>query len=146
MARLLHSLLSPHADPPEGARRLDGWPRALRVSLRAAHVLGAGVVTGGVVFGVESVELEPWLILLVAAGGAALVFDVIESPAFLIQTKGVVVVAKLVVLGVIVASGSGDWLLAPILFASVLSSHAPSAIRHRVLLFGDRFEGRSSNG
>ena len=123
-----------------------GWQRWLKITLRASHVLGAAIVAGGVVLGVTGEELEGWLFLLVGSGVAVLAFDVAESPAFLIQTKGVVVLLKLAVLAAIVVSGSGDWLLAPILFASVVSSHAPSGLRHRVLVFGDRVRGRSSNG
>lgn len=138
---LLESLLAPGREA-----KLGGWSRGLKISLRAAHVLGAGVFAGGVVLGVASEDLEGWLWLLVGAGAAVLVFDVLESPAFLVQTKGVVVLAKLAVLVSIVISGRGEWLLAPILFASVVSSHAPSAVRHRVWLFGDRVRGSSSNG
>ncbi len=141
MSQFLQSLLG-----PDRGGKLGGWGRGLKISLRAAHVLGAGVFAGGVVLGVASEELEGWLLLLVGAGAAVLVFDVLESPAFLVQTKGVVVVAKLVVLGAIVASGRGEWLLAPILFVSVLSSHAPSAVRHGVWVFGDRVQGGRSNG
>lgn len=125
---------------------LAGWQRGLKISLRAAHVLGAGVFTGGLVFGVSSEEMEGWLLLLVVAGVLVLALDVMESPAFLIQTKGVVVVAKLAILGGIVWSGEGEWLLAPILFVSVVSSHASSGVRHRVLVFGDRVRGSRSNG
>ena len=139
--RALQSLLA----PGEGTS-LAGWQRGLKISLRAAHVLGAGVFGGGVVLGVANDELEPWLLLLVVAGVLVLALDVIESPAFLIQTKGVVVLAKLAILVGIVVSGEGEWLLAPILFASVVSSHAPSGVRHRVLVFGDRVRGSSSNG
>ena len=139
--RALQSLLA----PGEGTS-LEGWQRGLKISLRAAHVLGAGVFAGGVVFGIDSDQLEPWLQLLVIAGVLVLALDVIESPAFLIQTKGVVVLAKLAILAGIVVSGEAEWLLAPILFVSVVSSHAPSAVRHRVLVFGDRVRGSSSNG
>jgi len=131
---------------PGRAEKLGGWARALKISLRAAHVLGAGVFAGGVVLGVASEELEVWLLLLVAAGAAVLLFDVIESPAFVIQTKGVVVIAKLAVLAAIVATGVGEWLLAPILFVSVISSHAPSSVRHRALILGDRVRGSRANG
>ena len=141
MRQGLHSLLAPDEEASPG-----GWPRWLKISLRAAHVLGAGVFAGGVVLGVASEDLEGWLILLVGSGFAVLAFDVIESPAFLIQTKGVVVLLKLAVLAAIVVSGAGEWLLAPILFASVVSSHAPSSVRHRVLVFGDRVRGSSRNG
>ncbi|MQC83165.1 MAG: hypothetical protein DWG75_02800 [Chloroflexi bacterium] len=131
---------------PEGRGSAGGWQRVVKISLRAAHVLGAGVFAGGVVLGEPSADLEGWLILLVGAGAAVLVFDVIDSPAFLIQTKGVVVLVKLAVLALIVVSGAGEWLLAPILFASVVSSHAPSSVRHRVLIFRDRVHGGHANG
>ncbi len=141
MFRALQSLLA----PGEGTS-LAGWQRGLKISLRAAHVLGAGVFAGGVVFGVANEDLQSWLLLLLVAGALVLLFDVVESPAFLIQVKGVVVLAKLIVLGGIVVSGEADWLLAPIVFVSVVSSHAPSGIRHRVLVLGDRVHGSSSNG
>lgn len=139
--RALQSLLA----PGEGDG-LEGVQRGLKISLRAAHVLGAGVVTGGVVFGVASEELEGWLLLLVVAGVLVLTLDMVESPAFLIQTKGVVVLAKLAILAWIVLGEGEDWLLAPIMFVSVVSSHAPSSVRHRVLVFGDRVRGSRSNG
>jgi hypothetical protein len=75
--------------------------------MRAAHVFGAGVFSGGVVFGVASEDLEIWLWLLVAAGVA---------------------------------------LLVPILFASVVSSHAPASVRHRVLVFGGRVRAGGHDG
>ena len=64
------------------------------------------------------VTMATLLLLLLVAGVLVLTLDVMESPVFLIQTKSVVVFAKLVILGGIVASGEGEWLLAPILFAS----------------------------
>ena len=131
---------------PSETTSLSGWQRGLTVSVRAAHVLGAGVFAGGVVLGVASEDLEVWLWLLVGAGVALLVMEVVESPAFLIQTKGIVVLLKLAVLAGIVLTGTGEWLLAPILFASVVSSHAPASVRHRVLVFGGRVRAGGHHG
>jgi len=91
-----------------------------------------------------SEDLEGWPQLLVVAGVLVLTLDVIESPAFLTQTKGVMMLAKPALLGGIVVSGKGEWLLTPILFVSVVSSHAPSGVRYRVLVFGERVRGKAA--
>jgi len=125
------SLLFP--DPP---REFPGR-RGLKIVLRAVHVLCVALYVGAVAFAPDAVC--PWLWAAVGSGVALLLLDLHETAAFLCQVRGLVLVAKIAALGTLHLFGEYQiWLLGGLVVLSVLSSHAPGSIRHRVLFGGVR--------
>lgn len=130
------SLLFP--DPPRG------FPgrRFVKIVLRGAHVLCASLCLGAYAFGAEGRGL--WLAAAIVTGIAILALDLHESAAFLLEVRGLVVLGKLVALMFLPEGGA--WLLGAIVLVSVVSSHAPGSIRHRVVLRRGRVHAAQSRG
>ena len=125
-------------DPPRGFR----GRRLLKIVLRGTHVVCAALCLGAYAF--DAAERVPWLVATIATGLSILALDVHESAAFLLEVRGAVVVAKLVALAVLPAGG--PWLLAAIVLVSVVSSHAPSRVRHCVLVARGRVRAAATHG
>lgn len=137
----LRSILFP--DPP---RELP-FRRGLKVSLRAAHVLCAGITTGAFVLGVADDARRAWLTATIASGTAILLLDLHESAAFLVQVRGLVLALKLGLLALALSwPAAAPWLLGGLIVLSVLSSHAPSRVRYFVLLGRGRIAPSRSKG
>lgn len=139
-------------DPPRDFR----GRRALKILVRAIHVLAAGVFTGahllaGGAAGVHALaSADPtgaWRQLLIASGLAILALDLFESAAFLLQVRGLVVVIKIALLLALPALGAhAGGVLAAIVVASVVFSHAPSRVRYFLLAGRGRIRGASTKG
>lgn len=137
----LRSLLFP--DPP---RELP-FRRGLKIVLRAAHVLCAGITTGAFVSAAAADVREAWLTAAIASGAAILLLDLHESAAFLVQVRGLVVALKLVLLALALAwAAAAPWLLGGLMVVSVLSSHAPSRVRYHVVFGRGRIVPSRSKG
>jgi hypothetical protein len=120
----MRTLLFP--DPP---RSFPGR-RSLKIVLRGVHVVCAAFCLGAYAF--DTAERLPWLVAAIVSGLLIVALDLHESAAFLLEVRGLVVMGKVVALALLPAGGA--WLLAAIVFVSVVSSHAPSSVRHRVVL------------
>jgi len=122
--------------------------RTLKILLRAAHVLCAGVLTGAYFLQAEPAQAGPWVTATLASGAAILLIDLHESGAFLLQLRGWFVVAKLggVALVPRIEPDAATWLLGGILVASVISSHAASRLRYFIPLGGARVRGARTKG
>lgn len=121
--------------------------RGLKVLLRSAHVLCAGVFVGAHVFGADAVQRTPWLVATLATGFAILLLDLHESAAFLLQVRGAVVLVKLAVLALLPQFGEYQAaVLCALVVVSVCSSHAPSRIRYAVLVGRDKIARGRSKG
>jgi hypothetical protein len=119
----------------------------VKVGLRAAHVLCAAGLLGAVLFQVEDARGDPWLQAALLTGALVLLIDLHESCAFLLQVRGVVVLAKLGLLAALPALGAArPWVLSGLLLISVVFSHAPSEVRHRMLVAEGRIRGGRSRG
>ena len=136
MGPRLGTLLFP--DPP---RDFPGR-RLLKIGLRAAHVVCASLCLGAYAFDVG--ERVPWLLAAIGSGLLIVALDLHESAAFLLQVRGLVVVTKIVALAFLPQGGA--WLLAGIVLVSVLSSHAPGSVRHRVLFGRGRVRAAETHG
>ena len=131
---------------PETPRAFPGR-RGVKILLRSAHVLAAGVLCGAYVFGVGLPARTPWLIAAVVSGLLIVLLDLYESGAFLLQVRGLVVAVKIATLVALPwVSDYAGWVLAAIVVVSVLSSHAPAKIRYYVILGGGRITGAGSRG
>lgn len=136
-------------DPP---RELPGQ-RLIKICLRAVHVLCVGLLTATYLLelGAEPERLaaarETWLTATIASGGAILTLDLYQSGAFLLQARGAVLFLKLGCL--LFLSHLGDAagvVLAGLIVISVISSHAPSRWRYRVLIGAGRVRGADTPG
>ena len=141
MSDRLSSLLIP-PQPREFPGR-----RALKILLRAVHVLSAGILTGLYVIDAADALRDQWLMGAVGSGVLILLLDLHESGVFLLQVRGLVVIGKIGVLATLpLFDGQAGWVLAALLVASVLSSHAPATIRYLVVFRRDRFKGAETKG
>jgi hypothetical protein len=111
--------------------------RILRTALRTAHLIAAGALYGGHVYGVEAERLVPALAAVLATGGAFLGLEVYQSSIWLIQVRGVATLAKLAM----VAAVALFWeYRVPLLTFAVIvggvSSHMPGRWRYHSVLHG----------
>jgi len=136
----LRALVFP--DPPRAFR----WRRGLKISLRAVHTLCASVLVGGALLAVDPGRSSAWAAGTAISGLALVLLDLHESGAFLVQIRGLVVLAKIALLATLPWLRWQPALLAAALLLSVLSSHAPGRVRYLVLLGRGRITGGCSNG
>jgi hypothetical protein len=131
--------------PPE-PRRYPGQ-RWIKMIARAAHVAFAGIYLGAFVFGVEPVSRWPWFLAAMLSGLLMFCLDLYESGAFLLQLLGTVTVVKLVLLSFLPSFGAaGVWIVAVVVFCSVISSHAPSSFRYFLIYGRGRIKAAETRG
>jgi len=113
--------------------------RTVRIGLRALHILTAGTLIGGHIFAQPTESLLPWLLGAIVTGSLLLLTDLHASCAFLLEARGVAVVAKLIVLGLVaIFPDHAVVLLVSVVAVCSIKNHLPKRYRHRVLLFRDR--------
>lgn len=126
-------------DPP---RRLP-HARAWNVASRTVHLVAISVLVGGHVFAISAGELEPWLWVAMASGGALIAIEVYPSFDWLAQGSGLFVLAKLALLALVPFTWA--WRV-PILFAVVVlagvGSHMPGRYRHYSLIYRRNMKGK----
>jgi hypothetical protein len=121
--------------------------RAVKIALRALHVMTSGVAVGSYLFAVPDPLRSQWLIAASASGVAMLLVDLHESGAFLLQVRGLVVLVKIVLLGLLPLGGPAQgWILAGLVVFSVLSSHASSRVRYQIVFARGRVKGAETKG
>jgi len=131
---------------PARPRTLAGR-RGLKISLRAVHALCAGVLVGGLLLAVEAERIGPWIVGTAISGLAILFLDLHESGAFLVQTRGLVVMGKIALLAALPLLGASRPLLLTVaLLISVVSSHAPSSVRYFLVIGRRSISGSRSKG
>ncbi len=131
---------------PETPRRLPGH-RALKILLRGAHTLCAGVLVGAWLLEASAADRTWWLWAAVLSGCAMLLLDLVESGADLLQVRGAVLLLKVALVAGIGHYGAATGpLLAGLFVLAVVSSHAPSKLRYHVLVGGDRVTGATTKG
>ena len=131
--------------PPE-PRRYAGQ-RWIFITARAIHVLLSGVYLGALVFHVEPATRLPWFLATLFSGFLLICLDLYESGAFLLQTRGLVVAGKLILLAFLPRFGAAAvWVLAIIAFVSVFSSHAPSRFRNFLIWGRGRIKAAETRG
>jgi hypothetical protein len=146
-------------DNPAGSalgERLEGWirvdprpvpaARLLRTILRTAHLIAAGALYGGHIYGVEPERLVPALAAVLATGGAFLGIEVYQASVWLVQIRGVATLVKLA----LVAAVAPFWefrvlLLTLAVIIGGVSSHMPGRWRYHSVLHG-RVVGPQESG
>ena len=137
----LKSMVFPDEPRPLAARRF------LKIVFRAVHVLFAGVYLGAFVFAATADARCAWGIGLAISGVLLLLLDLHESGAFLLQVRGLLVMIKIALLICLPLLHPHEaCVLGSVVIVSVISSHAPSSVRYRVLFGGGKIKGASSSG
>jgi hypothetical protein len=117
--------------PPEPR----GFPgrRTVRALLRAAHTLAGGVLLGAHLFDLPPAVAAPWLWATLASGLAFLAVDLHASCAILLEFRGLLVLFKLALTGLVaIFPGHAVALLGTVLVAGSVGSHLPGCIRHHI--------------
>lgn len=113
--------------------------------MRALHVLCAAFLLGAYAYASSAAARAQALQLVIASGAALVLLDFIRTAAFLLQVRGAVLLLKIAAVLLFSRLGSGHLLLLVVLFlTSVLISHAPGSIRHRMLACGGRIRGANT--
>jgi hypothetical protein len=123
--------LAPLLFPPEPR----GFParRTVRAALRAAHTLAGGLLLGAHLFHAGPEAALFWLQLTLASGLAFLAIDLHASCAILLELRGLLVLAKLALTGLVaVFPGQAVALLGTVLVAGSVGSHLPGRFRHHI--------------
>jgi hypothetical protein len=125
---------------PVTPRPLPGV-RAIRTTLRTAHLLAFGTLYGGHVYRLPAQRLWPALLATVASGAALMALEIYRTPLWLGQVRGV---ATLVKIGLIVAVAvywdSRLWLLTAAAIIGGVVSHMPGRYRYYSFVHGPNGE------
>lgn len=121
-----------------GSDRTSGWPFRVRtgsVFLRAAHLLGASVLAGACLLGVDDPRLPLWWGVAGASGVLLLAAELVRHPTLFREVAGASTVLKLLLLGALfVAPAAAPALMAVAFVVAVLGAHFPKVWRHRKIL------------
>lgn len=130
---------------PDSPREFPGR-RAIKIALRAVHVLCTGVLTGSYLLDASLELRDTWFLAAIVSGVTLLLFDLTETSAFLLQVRGFVVVTKIALVSTLSYwSPHEGYVLACIVLVSVVFSHAPSKVRY-YMPFGGQVRGSESRG
>ena len=117
--------------------------RWTKISLRTLHLLAVAGVGGGILFGLEKDLWINYWWLAMASGILMMLIDIISSPVWMVQVRGVSIFVKLILLAYL--GSNPDWdgpLVVLIIIISAVISHAPGRLRyysiyHRKVIFSN---------
>ncbi|GIX49356.1 MAG: hypothetical protein KatS3mg131_3567 [Candidatus Tectimicrobiota bacterium] len=119
---------------PEPPRVLP-YARAISIALRTVHIAAFSLLLGGHAFAVPAARLLPWLYLSIASGAGLIALELYSSCKWLYQGKGVMVLAKLVLIAAVARFWEQRlWLLLAALVLGSVGSHMPGRFRYYSLL------------
>jgi hypothetical protein len=111
---------------------------SIRVISRALHILAAGVLVGGHIFGQTETILEPWLWATVITGSIILLTDLHSTLAILFEVRGIAILLKIVLFLLIPLFWEHRIsLLICVLLIGAISSHLPKRYRHKSFIMHD---------
>ncbi|OFV89191.1 MAG: hypothetical protein A3J75_06255 [Acidobacteria bacterium RBG_16_68_9] len=123
-------------------RRPVPYVRALRTSLRTAHLMAFGALYGGHVYGLAAEQLLSALFATVASGAALMGLEIYRTPVWLVQVRGVATFVKIALM----ASVAIFWdvrvaILSGVIVIGGVSSHMPGQYRYYSVLHRRAIEG-----
>jgi hypothetical protein len=99
--------------------------------LRSAHLVGLSGIGGAYFYAGPREIWLPFLALLVVSGILMAALEIWSSPYWLVEIRGLAMVAKIAMLGAAMASGQFQAAaLVVVIVISGVISHAPSALRY----------------
>jgi hypothetical protein len=124
-------------DPPRGfpGRR---WAN---ITLRTLHLIGVAGMGGGWLYGADPEAWRPYLWLVLASGGVMVLLELTATCLWLLQLRGLAVVAKLLLLAAAARwPEATPWLLVGVIVLSSVFAHAPADVRYYSPWHGRRIE------
>ena len=111
--------------------------RVIRTTLRTAHLLAFGTLYGGHVYSIPALRLWPALLATVASGAALMALEIVRTPLWLCQVRGVATLVKIgLVVGVAAYWDLRLWLLTAAAIIGGVVSHMPGRYRYYSLIHG----------
>jgi hypothetical protein len=118
---------------PRRYRPLPG-KRWINIGLRTVHLVGVAGIGGAYLLGVAAQGWLGYLLLTIASGLAMIAVEVWSEWVWVVQVRGVAILAKLALLvAMAVFPRAAAPLFMLVIVISALASHAPARIRHRAL-------------
>jgi hypothetical protein len=116
----------------DASRRSPPTIRWLRVTFRSLHIPAAGLVLGALWLGNAEAAWGMPLVATAITGALLAITFFFQSPAWLLEVRGLVLVAKLAVLAALPAmSPAGAFVVLLVLtVVAAISSHMPGKFRH----------------
>lgn len=125
---------------PPGYRGFPG-KRWIGVLLRTLHLMGVAGLGGAFLYAAPREAWLPYLWLTVASGSLLFAIEIWSHGVWLLQLRGQAVILKLLLLGLMPATGpAAPWLLLAVVALSGIFSHAPARVRYYAPFHGRRME------
>jgi hypothetical protein len=111
------------------------------IVLRTLHLVGVAGLVGGLLYQVPAEAWMPYLTLTLASGAVYFAIELWSTGIFLIQLRGLSVLVKLAILGLVPAlPGLEAYLLFSVIVISGIFSHAPGNVRYYSLFHRRRID------
>lgn len=105
--------------------------RLSKTAIRALHILGVAVSSGGFIFHLDKALWLNWWLLAMFSGVLMMIQEIYRSKLWLIQLKGVLTFIKLGLLASIVLLPQQQaTIYITVLLLSVFIAHGPAGLRH----------------
>ncbi|MCE9679362.1 hypothetical protein LZP69_09260 [Shewanella sp. AS1] len=117
--------------------------RLSKTSLRALHILGVVGAGGGVILDTFNETWNHYWMLAMITGALLMLWEIIRDWRWLIQLKGVLTLAKLLLLLLFIPLAQYQHeLVIVIILLSVIVSHGPAGLRHYSIIHRRRIDGK----
>ncbi len=115
--------------------------RWFKIALRTGHLVGICGVAGGILLTQPWHTLTLYWALAIATGAGMIAQDALKNWLWLVQIRGVVIIAKLLLLLALGHNAHADqWLIVGVILLSGVVAHAPGNVRYFSLLHGRRMD------
>ena len=104
--------------------------RWVETGMRTVHLIGTAGIGGGFLWGADPAHWMPFLWLTVLSGLGMAVLQVWGNGVWLVQTRGLTVLLKLVLLLVLMVTQPRADLFILVIVISGVVSHAPASLRY----------------
>ncbi|MEC6897251.1 hypothetical protein [Photobacterium piscicola] len=123
---------SSHNDNQYSLSETRFWIQRLsKTSIRALHILGVAISSGGFIFDLDKALWLNWWLLAMFSGLLMMSQEIYRSKLWLIQLKGVLTFVKLALLASItLVPQQQPNIYITVLLLSVFIAHGPAALRH----------------
>lgn len=127
-----HHQPHPNKGKPYGISEKRFWcQRLAKTTIRALHILGVALSSGGFIFAVDKALWMDWWLLAMMTGMTMMSLEIYRSKLWLIQLKGVLTFVKLLMLTSIIWLPSYQApLYITVMLLSVFIAHGPAGLRH----------------
>ncbi|WP_279152703.1 hypothetical protein [Photobacterium iliopiscarium] len=123
---------SPQKHAPHQLSETRFWIQRLsKTAIRALHILGVAISSGGFIFHLDKALWLNWWLLAMFSGVLMMAQEIYRSKLWLIQLKGVLTFVKLALLASItLVPQQQPNIYISVLLLSVFIAHGPAGLRH----------------